>query len=85
MKYAQIERKPFPYFFVDVSGWECYSVDVRDAHQKNLENSSPFGKKETNMSRVKHLFAVVLAALMLCLLMPITAFAEEASDGKMLI
>ena len=37
------------------------------------------------MSRVKHLFAVVLAALMLCLLMPITAFAEEASDGKMLI
>ena len=37
------------------------------------------------MSRVKHLFAVALAALMLCLLMPITAFAEEASDGKMLI
>ena len=34
------------------------------------------------MSRVKHLFAVALAALMLCLLMPITAFAEEASDGK---
>ena len=42
MKYAQIERKPFPYFFVDVSGWECYSVDVRDAHQKNLENSLPY-------------------------------------------
>ena len=37
------------------------------------------------MSRVKHLFAVALAALMLCLLMPITAFAEGASDGKMLI
>lgn len=37
------------------------------------------------MSRIKHLFAVALAALMLCLLMPITAFAEEASDGKMLI
>ena len=34
------------------------------------------------MSRVKHLFAVVLAALMLCLLMPVAAFAEEASDGK---
>ena len=37
------------------------------------------------MSRVKHLFAVVLAALMLCLLMPIAAFAEEASDGKMIV
>ena len=37
------------------------------------------------MSRVKHLFAVALAALMLCLLMPITAFAEEASDGKMIV
>ena len=36
------------------------------------------------MSRVKHLFAVVLAALMLCLLMPVAAFAEEASDGKMI-
>ena len=34
MKYAQIERKPFPYFFVDVGCWECYSVDVKDAHQK---------------------------------------------------
>ena len=37
------------------------------------------------MSRVKHLFAVVLAALMLCLLMPVAAFAEEASDGKMIV
>lgn len=34
MEYAQIERKPFPYFFVDVGCWECYSVDVKDAHQK---------------------------------------------------
>ena len=39
MEYAQIERKPFPYFFVDVGCWECYSVDVKDAHQKNLKNS----------------------------------------------
>ena len=84
MKYAQIERKPFPYFFVDVSGWECYSVDVRDAHQKNSKTLYLM-KEGNNMSRVKHLFAVALAALMLCLLMPITAFAEEASDGKMLI
>ena len=37
MKYAQIERKPFPYFFVDVGDWECYSVDVRDA--ENVEIS----------------------------------------------
>ena len=37
------------------------------------------------MSRVKHLFAVVLVALMLCLLMPVAAFAEEASDGKMIV
>lgn len=37
------------------------------------------------MSRVKHLFVVVLAALMLCLLMPVAAFAEEASDGKMIV
>ena len=37
------------------------------------------------MSRVKHLFAVVLAALMLCLLMPVAAFAEGASDGKMIV
>lgn len=37
------------------------------------------------MSRVKHLFAVVLAALMLCLLMPVAAFAAEASDGKMIV
>lgn len=34
MEYAQIKRKPFPYFFVDVGCWECYSVDVKDAHQK---------------------------------------------------
>lgn len=34
MEYAQIERKPFTYFFVDVGCWECYSVDVKDAHQK---------------------------------------------------
>ena len=34
MEYAQIERKPFPHFFVDVGCWECYSVDVKDAHQK---------------------------------------------------
>ena len=34
------------------------------------------------MSRVKHLFAVVLAALMLCLLMPVAAFAEEAPTRK---
>ena len=34
------------------------------------------------MSRVKHLFAVVLAALMLCLLMPVAAFAEEAIRWK---
>ena len=46
MKYAQIERKPFPYFFVDVSGGECYSVDVRDAHQKNLENSLPYERRK---------------------------------------
>jgi hypothetical protein len=46
MKYAQIERKPFPYFFVDVGDWECYSVDVRDAHQKNLENSLPYERRK---------------------------------------
>ena len=34
MRYAQIEMKPFPYFFVDVGCWERYSVDVKDAHQK---------------------------------------------------
>ena len=37
------------------------------------------------MSRVKHLFAVVLATLMLCLLMPVAAFAEGASDGKIIV
>ena len=34
MRYAQIEMKPFPYFFADVGCWERYSVDVKDAHQK---------------------------------------------------
>ena len=77
MKYAQIKRKPFPYFFVDVSGWECYI--------KKISKTLYLMKEGNNMSRVKHLFAVALAALMLCLLMPISAFAEEASDGKMLI
>ena len=37
MKYAQIERKPFPYFFVDVGCWECYSVDVKDSIDKNFK------------------------------------------------
>ena len=46
MKYAQIERKPFPYFFVDVGDWECYSVDVRDAHQKYLENSLRYERRK---------------------------------------
>lgn len=85
MEYAQIERKPFLYFFVDVGCWECYICRCQGCASENLKNSSPFGKKETNMSRVKHLFAVVLAALMLCLLMPVAAFAEEASDGKMIV
>ena len=52
---------------------------------KKISKTLYLMKEGNNMSRVKHLFAVALAALMLCLLMPITAFAEEASDGKMLI
>ena len=42
-------------------------------------------KEGNKYEQSKHLFAVVLAALMLCLLMPVAAFAEEASDGKMIV